>query len=187
MLYEDLFRLPEEAPRFIRTYFLRRPFRTRWESDPRGEYSVLGEAELVSWKLTNLFLEKVMGMEKERIAKIKELGDSCVSYIMDQGDRQFFSKFLLTRKYADLRVLLIKACVALMKAEKAPLVDFDGYVAVFEEGEDLFRSDWRLARDLVLIRMVERLYEQGWIQQYRDTLPAEKEIDEPEKESKEEN
>lgn len=187
MLYEDLFRLPEEAPHFIRTYFLRRPIRTRWEGDPRGQYSVLGEADLVSWKLTNLFLERVMGMEKERIAKIKELGDTCVSYIMDQGDRQFFSKFLLAKKYKDLRVLLIKASVSLMKAGKAPLVDFDGYIAVFEEGEDLFRSDWRLARDLVLIRMVERLYEQGWIQQYRDTLPTEKEIDEPEKELKEEN
>ena len=42
---------------------------------------------------------------------------------------------------------------------------------MFEEGEDLPRADWRLARDLVLIRMVERLYELGWVQAHAAELP----------------
>jgi CRISPR-associated protein Cst1 len=44
-----------------------------------------------------------------------------------------------------------------------PLVTLDPYLTVFEEGDEISRSDWQLARDLVLIRMVERLYQNGWI------------------------
>ena len=33
--------------------------------------------------------------------------------------------------------------------------------------------DWRLARDLVLIRMVERLYLQGWLGRNMDVIPEE--------------
>ena len=42
---------------------------------------------------------------------------------------------------------------------------------VFEEGDEVARPDWRLARDLVLIRMVERLYQLGWIGKNPDAIP----------------
>ncbi|MGQ9494605.1 MAG: type I-B CRISPR-associated protein Cas8b1/Cst1, partial [Anaerolineae bacterium] len=46
MLYEDLFRLPENAREFVRSYFLRIPVRTRFEDDPRRTYSLRDEAGL---------------------------------------------------------------------------------------------------------------------------------------------
>ncbi|MGB9825616.1 MAG: hypothetical protein ACPLRU_02985, partial [Desulfofundulus sp.] len=59
------------------------------------------------------------------------------------------------------------------------LVDFDSFVRIFEEGEELPYSDWRLARDLVLIRMLECLYEKQWLQAHADELP---EVEPPETE-----
>ena len=44
-------------------------------------------------------------------------------------------------------------------------MDFDDFLSVFEIGEDLPQTDWRLAWDLVLIRLIDRLHEQGWIRQ----------------------
>ena len=41
----------------------------------------------------------------------------------------------------------------------------------FEEGDDLARTDWRLARDLVLIRIVEQLHQLGWLDQNSDVIP----------------
>jgi CRISPR-associated protein Cst1 len=75
MLYEDLFQLPGNAREFVRRYFLRIPVRTRSEDDPRRTYSLRDEAGLVSWKLTELFLRRVMNMDKDRIQQIRELGD----------------------------------------------------------------------------------------------------------------
>ena len=43
------------------------------------------------------------------------------------------------------------------------LLGSDPYIEVFEEGYGLERPDWWLARDLVFIRMVEQLHEQGWL------------------------
>jgi hypothetical protein len=37
------------------------------------------------------------------------------------------------------------------------LVTFDQFVSIFEEGEELPYRDWKLARDLLLIRVIERL------------------------------
>ena len=44
-------------------------------------------------------------------------------------------------------------------------------VRVFEEGQDIGYSQWRLARDLVYIRMVERLYQQGWLASNQGSIP----------------
>ena len=46
---------------------------------------------------------------------------------------------------------------------------------VFEDMDERGRTDWRLARDLVLIRMIEKLYELRWIQQHVDAIPETRE------------
>ena len=56
----------------------------------------------------------------------------------------------------------------------------DPYIAVFEEGDELAHPDWRLARDLVLIRMVEQLYGQGWLRNNVDVIPETAEEEEAE-------
>ncbi|MDA8220069.1 MAG: hypothetical protein M0Z94_20905, partial [Dehalococcoidales bacterium] len=93
VLYEDLFGLPENAPFFVRRYFLRFPLRTHSDADPRHSYSLRKEADLVSWKLTELFVRKVMGMNKDRADLIRKLGDQLAEYVSSENDKRFFASF----------------------------------------------------------------------------------------------
>ena len=170
VLYEDLLRLPEGARTFVRRYFLRIPARRSSAEDPRRGYSLKDEAGLVSWKLTELFLRKVMSMDKERIQQIRELGDRLAAYVHKENDRPFFTKFRV-RDYLIFRNKLIRANNEHVKRGNPPLIPFDSYITVFEDGDELQRSDWRLARDLVLIRMVEELYRLGWLGSNPDAMP----------------
>lgn len=176
-LYEDLFRLAEnprqEAPRFIRTYFLRDTLRYAKSdpTDPRGHYSTRQQASLVFWKLTEPFLRRILHMEVQHIQQIRVLGDALAHYVHGQNDRRFFRNFYTESRYPYLRTELIKANIAHVKRGNPPFLTFDNYIGVFEEGEDSARSDWRLARDLVLIRMVEQLHLNGWLGANADVLP----------------
>ncbi|MBI2863673.1 MAG: type I-B CRISPR-associated protein Cas8b1/Cst1 [Chloroflexi bacterium] len=170
LLYEDLFRLPVNAQGFVRRYFLRLPFRTRFEDDPRRTYSLRQEADLASWKLTELFLRKVVNMDKERRDQIRDLGDRLAAYVKAQNERDFFSRFLESR-YDFFRMRLMRANLDHVRRGNAPIIEFDPYVEVFEEGEEVAIPGWRLARDLVFIRMVEQLHQQGWIGSNPDAIP----------------
>ena len=172
-LYEDLFGLPDTAPRFLHTYFLRVALRYAkgQTTDPRANYSLQREASLVSWKITERFLWRILHMDKERIEQIRTLGDRLAEYVSAQNDRRFFRDFFTTQRYDYLRNALIKANLAYVRQGHPPIITLDPYIVVFEEGDEVARSDWRLARDLVLIRMVERLYGQGWLGKNVDAIP----------------
>lgn len=176
-LYEDLFGLPDSAPQFLRTYFLRVALRYARadQGDPRGGYSTRSEAGLVSWKITARFLRRIMNMESERIEAIRNLGDQLAEYVSRENDRRFFRDFFTERRYDYFRTALIKANIAHVRRGNPPLIALDPYIAVFEEGDDVARADWQLARDLVLIRMIEQLYNKGWLGAHPDALPAESE------------
>jgi CRISPR-associated protein Cst1 len=180
-LYEDLFDLPGSAPRFLRIYFLRIALQyARDKTDPCVGYSLQNEANLVSWKITERFLRRIMYMDKERIEQIRALGDNLADYVSSQNDRRFFRNFFTVQRYGDFRTALIKVNLAHVKRGHSPIVTLDPYIAVFEEGDELARPDWRLARDLVLIRMVERLYRQGWLGNNVDVIPETAEEEEAE-------
>jgi CRISPR-associated protein Cst1 len=171
VLYEDLFQLPTQGGWFVRTYLLRLPVRSGYEEDPRRAYSLQGEVDLVSWKLTALFLGKVMTMDKERIEQIRQLGDRLASYVSAENDRKFFTTFYVERRsYEVLRNALIRANLAWVKRGQPPLITLDPYIQVFEQGDDVPFPDWRLARDLVLIRMIEQLHQQGWLAKNREVI-----------------
>lgn len=173
-LYEDLFDLDQidKAKQFVRTYFLRVALRrVRDEFDPRGDYSVKNEVDLLSWKITALFLRRILNMEPTRIEQIRNFADQLATYVNAQNDRRFFREFYTTQRYDYLRAVLIKANVAHVKRGNAPFVTFDPYLEVFEVGDEVERPDWKFARDLVLIRMVERLYDLGWLGKNPDALP----------------
>ncbi|MBN2393402.1 MAG: type I-B CRISPR-associated protein Cas8b1/Cst1 [Anaerolineae bacterium] len=170
-LYEDLFELPQNATRFIRTYFLRLALRyAQGKTDPRVGYSLHDEANLVSWSITDCFLRRIMNMEKERVEQIRQLGDALAGYVGGQNDRRFFRDFFTTQRYDHLRNALIKANLAHVRRGNPPFITLDPYIEVFEEGDGVAQNNWRLARDLVLIRMVEQLYQQGWFQSNVDVL-----------------
>jgi CRISPR-associated protein Cst1 len=169
-LYEDLFRLPEIAPRFVRTYFLRLPRRKTAEDDPTRGYSLRHELDLVSWPLVELFLRKVIRMDQQRIDDIRTVGDRLATYVHEMDDKRFFRNFFIERNASNFRTHLIKANMAFIRAKHPPLFDLDSYIKVFEEGEEVLRPDWRLARDLVFIRMLDQLYKSGWIGQNPDLV-----------------
>lgn len=175
-LYEDLFRLPENARTFIRRYFLRVPARAGFKEDPRREYSLKSDADLVSWKLTQLFLERILRMKPSRIERIRELGEQLAQYVHDENDTKFFERFYSEQKRYDLvRNELIRVSNARLKRGQPPLVKFEPYMEIFEDTDERGRSDWRLARDLILIRMIEKLYELRWIQEHADAIPETRE------------
>lgn len=178
VLYEDLFQLPGNAWQFVRCYFLRIPARTRSADDPRRTYSLRDEAGLVSWKITELFLRRVMNMDKERIQQIRELGDRLAAYVSQTNDKGFFAA-LFQHRYDYFRTALIKANLAHVRRGNPPLITLDPYIAIFEEGSEIAAPDWRLARDLVLIRMVEQLYQQGWLGSHPEAIPEVPEEPEP--------
>lgn len=173
-LYEDLFGLPGNAHAFLRTYFLRVALRyaRAEQGDPRGGYSLKDEAGLVSWKITARFLKRIMNMENNRIEEIRKLGDQLADYVSGENDRRFFRDFFTERRYDYFRTALIKANVAHVRRGNPPFITLDPYIEVFEAGDEVARSDWQLARDLVLIRMIERLHQQGWLGRNPDALPA---------------
>lgn len=173
-LYDDLFRLPEDARRFLRTYFLR--YALRYEqsqkNDPRSNYSLQDDVELVSWKITAIFLKRIMNMDKDRVEAIRQLGDQLAKYVSESNDTQLFNAFCIARYYYIIRRELIKANIEYVKLGNSPFLTFDPYIEVFEDGDEAARSDWHLARDLVLIRMVERLHELGWLQKDVNVIPT---------------
>ncbi len=174
-LYEDLFKLPHNARAFLRTYLLR--IALRWaraeQGDPRGAYSLRDEAGLVSWKITEQFLRRIMHMDKDRVEQVRLMGDKLAEYVSSQNDRRFFTAFFTEQRYEYFRNNLIKANLAHARRGNPPIITLDPYISVFEEGDEVARSDWRLARDLVLIRMVERLHAVGWLGQHVDAIPEE--------------
>lgn len=174
-LYEDLFALPDNAHAFLRTYFLRAALRyaRAEQGDPRGAYSVRDQAGLVSWKITARFLKRIMNMEKDRIEEIRKLGDQLADYVSGENDRRFFRDFFTERRYDPFRTALIKANLAHVKRGNPPFITLAPYIDVFEAGDEVARSDWQLARDLVLIRMIERLYQLGWLGKNPDAIPTE--------------
>lgn len=170
-LYEDLFGLPENVAAFIQRYFLRIPQRYGGENDPRQTYRTKDELHLISWKLTELFMERMMGMDKERIRQVRELGDRLAAYVDTQNDRRFFMNFFAEQNYSNFRTNLIKVNINHVKRGNSPLITLEPYIEIFEDGEEIERSNWRLARDLVLIRMIEQLYNTGWLGKNQDTIP----------------
>lgn len=181
-LYEDLFRLPDNARTFVRAHFLRRPRKSRAE-DPTAYYTLVSEASLVSWQLVQLFLRKVLRMNNVRINEIRAMGDRLAEYILRMDDRRFFRNFFHENKPYNFRTHLIKANMSAIKAGMQPLFTLEPYITVFEEGEAMLRVDWKFARDLVFIRMIDKLYESGWIGKNPDLVAEVAKVDDEEKDA----
>ncbi len=115
-------------------------------------------------------------MKPSRIGRIREMGEQLAQYVHEENDTRFFERFYREqRSYALIRNELIRVNRTQLKRGQPPLVKFEPYMEVFEDVDEKGRADWRLARDLVLIRMIEKLYELRWIQQHTDAIPEARE------------
>ena len=109
-------------------------------------------------------------MEEKRIQAIRDLGIKLAEYIVAENDRKFFRSFYSESNYGYFRNSLVKANFNRVKDGKPPLLGLDNYLAVFEVGEELAAPNWKLARDLVLICMIEELHKQKWFEANREAI-----------------
>lgn len=171
-LYEDLFKLPDNASQFIRRYFLRQSYKVNNTSDPRSDYSLQRDLQLVSWDIVELFLQEVVNMSSERIELIRQLADQLADFTRQQGGKRFFRDFYRIKHTNAFLDLLIKTKLQYAKSQqndKALVFDFDSVIELFLVDEDTLRFDWLLIRDLVLIRMIDQL--KDWLAKNPDALP----------------
>lgn len=174
-LYEDLFQVANDpqryAPRFIRTYFLRRAYRyeRQDETDPRGEYSVRRQIDLISWKLTAPFLRSILNMQPKQIEYIERLGDSLAKYIFEENDRKFYRAFFAAQKFNHLHAAMLRVSRHQVDKGKEPLFTMHQFLSVFDVGEANHPLQWQLKRDIVLIRMLEWLHKNNWVLQQSES------------------
>lgn len=113
-------------------------------------------------------------MDETRIEQLRTLGDKLAVYVRQEGGKKFFHFFATVQRSHDFRQRLIVANERHVRNGNQPLFSFDDYIDVFEEGFETPRPDWRLARDLVLIRMIEQL--RDWLNKNPDALPTDNEL-----------
>jgi CRISPR-associated protein Cst1 len=101
------------------------------------------------WALAELFLQEVLGMKKARIEAIRQFADKLASWIQEKNDRSLYRSLTFDRPW-ELRQTLLRA-----QRDGLPF-GLDEYAAVWLH-EDESRTDEALIRDLVCIRVVERL------------------------------
>ncbi|HEU5374340.1 MAG TPA: hypothetical protein VFV38_02790 [Ktedonobacteraceae bacterium] len=157
--YEDLFRLPEQASAFLRKHFWLIPDLRQKDTHP---FSQTGEQEkpFIPWTFIALFLQEVLFMEKERIEEIKKLGDSLAAYVKEFDDQRFLNEFYSLQRSDFFRNTLLRAAKRAASQHWQPLFRYDVFRSVFftPDGDEL-RFDWKLARDLLFLRMLEWLYD----------------------------
>lgn len=166
--YEDIFRLPQDASKFMRRYFLHvsdlYPISKNEQSSSDNtafQYATF----IIPWSFMDLFLQEVMYMEKKRISAIKELGDRLAAYVNNTNDNRFFRNFYTVSRGDFFRNELLRAAKNAAAPGKAPLLTFDSFCTVFfaSDGDEDLRFDWKLARDLTFIRMLE------WLSEHEDS------------------
>jgi len=175
-VYEDLFSLPEGTGRFVRLHFLPRRILDAVRRQPQDRVpSGIETTDSTHWDLVALFLEEVVGMDKTRVSAIAELGDQLAEEVVALNDVRLFRSVATADGYRIVRNLLIRADLARLKRGEPPVIGFDSFLKIFEEGEELARVDWRLAWDLAVIRMLDTLHQKGWFSRSEDPL----DVDEP--------
>jgi len=130
-LYEALLKLPDNAADVLRQHVL-----------PAHH-----------WGLAAEYLRRIMNMEPEKIALLKQLGERFAAYAVQK--RAFFFGFSRTDDYSPWRRLVLRAADDSMRLYDQPLITFDEFVAAFTAPPGEI-NDWRLARDLITLLMIEK-------------------------------
>ncbi len=123
--------------------------------DREGERATYGDARARNWRLAELFLKEVLGMNKGRIDSIRVFADKLAGWIHAKNAKKLYNA-LTFQRLRDLQDALRSA-----QRESATgqlLFGLDEYRDVWLHDD----GDVYLARDLICIRVVERLHELGY-------------------------
>ncbi|GAB4471865.1 MAG: CRISPR-associated protein Cst1 [Anaerolineae bacterium] len=151
-LYEDLYKLPAGAASFLRQHIL--PVR--------------------SWSLTACFVRKVMGMDDDLLNLLYDLGTRFAAYAREK--RSFYFEFIRETHYATWRRRLLGAADDWQRRGRV-LISAEEFVQAFVAAPHAEFFDWRLARDIVALRMIEELARSGDITPEEDPLLVDDEDD----------
>lgn len=171
-VYERLFDLPRAATRFISKFFTyptfnrlkTKPMRVQKPKSKKTSSSdtapEMPKFELVAlWGLLELFLEEVLGMEKNRIEAIRTLGDRLADMIHLENDKALFREVYEAKSPNKVRFLLNKLSMKRLQLGLEPATRVDEYITIFEEGEELAPTGFWLAWDLTKMRVIETLFD----------------------------
>ena len=151
----------EMAARFIRRHLLLSPRRIILiihTKDSRDNF------EIVDWELVTLFLMEMLGMNKDKIECVKAFADKLADVIRLHDQKQLYRGLaILSLSEYEYRRLLVRF-------QRRYATEFEGLLFSFDEFVDLFLSrgdnkdaPWTMVRDLIAIRVIERLYGDGWL------------------------
>jgi CRISPR-associated protein Cst1 len=175
-LYADFLRIFESdftdtktAQRFLRRHLFRNA-RWRSESGQKAPAEREEELSLVDWKLTDLFLREVIGMDAKRIERVREFADKLAAYIDASKDKSLFRGLVFAGKSWEVRNALAKAQRNQAKDHGNLLFGLQEYLDVFEADGAVGVSDWSLTRDLISIRLVEALHVRGFFKDNAELL-----------------
>lgn len=178
-LYADFFRIFEadftdlrKAQLFLRRYIFRDERSRRASEQKPGEREE--ELSLVDWRLTDLFLREVIGMDGKRVEKVREFADKLAEYIWASKDKRLFRDLVFAGKSWEVRNALTKAQRNQAKDQGNLLFGLQDYLDVFEADGAVGVSDWSLTRDLVSIRLVESLHGKGFFKENPEVLETPK-------------
>lgn len=104
---------------------------------------------------------EVLNMSPTRIQKIQSLADALASEVIENNDKSVFRSVLGTTggdAYGAFRNLLVRTLKKRLERADDLMFTMEDYLEVFESGEEVVVSDWRLARDLIRIRFLESLH-----------------------------
>jgi len=159
LFYDAVARLPESFPTLLRSHFFTAA-RDRRE----------GEDGTDAWPLLERVLVEVMDVDAQRIAVTRQLADELAASLEAAEDRGLFGRLFRANSYYDVRRLLLNASLQRVRRGERPVVSFDDFVRAFEDMEDLPRFEWRLTWDLVLVRLLDRLWDSGWLSGHEAAL-----------------
>ncbi|MDX2078908.1 MAG: hypothetical protein SFZ02_20920 [bacterium] len=134
-LYETLFDLPNHAHRFL--LYLRKAR---------------------NWDLISIFLERILGMEQDRIDGYRKLGDELAEYVIgyNKNPKKFYQEFR-NANYEQLRVILLDTAWTVYKSGKGEIpFTFDDFVIAF-----MSSGGYKLGRDLICFRLLEKFHAYG--------------------------
>lgn len=180
--YEDLLRLPHNARAFLHKHFwLVKDLRVVQHDLHNSSQQETGPLTkpFIPWSFIALFLREVLSMEQKHIEEIRKLGEVLAAYVKEFDDQRFFNEFYSLQRGDYFRNALLRAARRAAAQHQPPLFRYDAFCNVFlsSDGEEV-RFEWKFARDLLFLRMLEWLYEHDEkVEERVKALPIEKDED----------
>lgn len=168
-IFENGFTDWQAACRFIRRHFLSNPqkyFLKPHEMERRPPGINREQLDLIDWNMTALFLERALGMNKERIDLIQRFGSRLADLIRSDkvNGKRAFRDLVFTNREGPYRTALARLQLKAAQTGQVLPFSFNDYVNMFLMADGDEKVHWSLVRDLITIALVETLHRQKFFE-----------------------